>query len=183
VTASWQDWILPDGTPCKVPGYLNLERRGEDWYILTPDGTPMAVQKTGALYFEQIHFPLMDRGILDDDFADLGDMCARTMWAGVVHPGAHFPLDDEGLELLANGARSLRENTGRAIVGLFGANMFEMPQWLYRMDNYLMYTALYPEACLRLSEALCALYLNRCTTSWPTYRRPMSLPCLTRPGQ
>jgi uroporphyrinogen decarboxylase len=29
------------------------------------------------------------------------------------------------------------------------------------MDNYLMYMGLYPEACERLSEALCTLYLSR----------------------
>lgn len=145
--ADWRDWVLPDGTPCKVPAYLNLERHGDDWMLHAADGTPMAVMKKGMLYFEQIHFPLMERGIEDDDFHDLPQRCAKTMWAGVPHPGAHFPLDAAGLATLAAGARWTREESGgRAVVGLFGANMFELPHWLYRMDNYLLYMALYPEA-------------------------------------
>lgn len=160
-TADWQDWVLPDGTPCKVPAYINLVRDGDNWLIHADDGTPMAIMKKGMLYFEQIYFPLMERGIEDDDFSDLPEMCARTMWAGVPHPGAHFPLDDAGIAKLAAGARLARENAGnRAVLGLFGANMFELPQWLYRMDNYLLYMALYPDAIHRLSEALCAMYMD-----------------------
>ncbi|MEI8246239.1 MAG: uroporphyrinogen decarboxylase family protein [Lentisphaerota bacterium] len=158
--SDWQDWILPDGTYCKVPAYLKLVQDGEDWYLNADDGTPMAVMKRGMLYFEQIYFPLMERGIEEDDFKDLPAMCARTMWAGVPHPGAHFPLDAAGLVRLAEGARMAHENSGgRAVIGLFGANMFELPQWLYRMDNYLLYMALYPDAVMRLSESLCAMYM------------------------
>ena len=56
---------------------------------------------------------------------------------------------------------TLRVSTDRAIVGIFGGNLFEVPQFFYRMDNYLMYMGLYPEACERLSEALCTFYLSR----------------------
>ncbi|HEY3416813.1 MAG TPA: uroporphyrinogen decarboxylase family protein, partial [Armatimonadota bacterium] len=82
-----------------------------------------------------------------------------TMWTGVASPGGHIPLTDEGLQQLAAGAKTLRASTDRAIIGLFGGNMFEIPQFLYRIDTYLMYLGLYPEACLRLSERLCALHL------------------------
>ena len=156
----WKDWILPDGTPCKIPYYINVEKRADDWYLLTDDGTEMGVQKKGCLYFEQTNFPLMERGIENDDFSDLEDMLSRTIWAGVPHPCAHLPLDEEGLAEMARRAKALRESTDRAIVGLFGGNMFELPQWLYRMDNYLMYMSLYPEAIVRLSEKLCSIYMQ-----------------------
>ena len=26
----WKPWILPDGTPCEIPYYTNIERRGEE---------------------------------------------------------------------------------------------------------------------------------------------------------
>ena len=42
----------------------------------------------------------------------------------------------------------------RAIVGLFGGNLFEIPQMLYGMESYLAATALHPEACLECG--LCA---------------------------
>jgi uroporphyrinogen decarboxylase len=46
-------------------------------------------------------------------------------------------------------------------MGLFGGNLFEVPQFLYRMDQYLMHMALCPMACRRLSQALCDFYLSR----------------------
>ncbi len=102
----------------------------------------------------------MERGIEEDDFSDLEDQFGRAVWTAVASPGGHIPLDDEGLAQLASGARALRESTDRAIICLFGGNLFEVPQFLYRIDNYLAYTALYPEAVLRLSEKLCEVYLK-----------------------
>ena len=156
----WKDWVLPDRTPCKIPWYLNVEKRGDDWHLLADGGTEMAIQKQGCLYFEQTHFPLMERGIENDDFSDLEDQFGRAVWTAVASPGGHLPLDEEGLAGLASGARALRESTDRAIIGLFGGNLFEVPQFLYRIDNYLAYTALCPEAVLRLSEKLCEIYLR-----------------------
>jgi len=156
----WKNWILPDGTPCKIPCYINVEKRPDGWHLLADDGCELAVQKNGCLYFEQTHFPLMQRDIASDDFSDLQDMIGHTVWAGIPHPGAHLPLDEQGLAEMTRKAKALWESTDRAIIGLFGGNMFELPQWLYRMDNYLIYMALYPEAIVRLSEKLCSIYLQ-----------------------
>ena len=57
-------------------------------------------------------------------------------------------------------ARDLQDSTDRAIIGLFGGNMFEVPQMLYRMDNYLVALSRHPEAVQRLSERLCEIYLR-----------------------
>ncbi|MGD9346032.1 MAG: uroporphyrinogen decarboxylase family protein [Candidatus Aminicenantes bacterium] len=156
----WKEWILPDGTACLIPYYIHLEKRGDDWAVLTDNGIELGIQKKGWLYFEQTYFPLMERGIRDDDFSDLEDVLNDTIWTGAVSPGAHLPLDGEGREEMIRGARALRESTDRAIIGLFGGNMFEVPQMLYRMDNYLMALRLYSEAVMRLSEKLCGIYLK-----------------------
>ncbi|MFC1526854.1 uroporphyrinogen decarboxylase family protein [Candidatus Latescibacterota bacterium] len=155
----WKDWQLPDGTPCKIPAYVELERRGGDWYLLGADGTDYGIQKQGCLYFEQTHFPLMERGVDGDDFGDLADRLGESMWTGTATPGGHFPLDDAGLERLAQGAAALRAGTDRAIIGLFGGNVFEIPQFLYRIDNHLAHMALYPEAVRRLVAALADLHM------------------------
>ena len=156
----WKEWTLPDGTPCKVPGYVNLERRGDDWYLLSGRGTPVGIQKKGCLYFDQIHFPLAPRAIEDDDFADLEEALDEVMWS-VPHPGAHLALDEAGLAEMAGRAAALRASTDRAIVALFGGNLFEMGQMLYGMERYLAELALHPEDCLRLSEALTRVYLAK----------------------
>ena len=156
----WIDWVLPDGTDCQIPYFINVEKRGPDWYLLAKDGCTMGVQKKGCLYFEQCYFPLLERGIENDDFADLEEQIGHTIWAGAPHPGAHLPLNETGLVEMAQKAQTLRASTDRAIVGLFGGNLFELPQWLYRMDHYLTYLGLYPEAVIRLSEKLCDIYLQ-----------------------
>jgi uroporphyrinogen decarboxylase len=156
----WKDWTLPDGTPCKVPGYVRLERRGADWYLLSDRGTPVGVQKAGCLYFDQVHFPLAPRAIEDDDFADLEDALDEVMWS-VPHPGAHLALDEPGLTEMARRAAALRASSDRAIIALFGGNLFEMGQMLYGMERYLAELALHPEDCVRLSEALTRVHLAK----------------------
>jgi uroporphyrinogen decarboxylase len=156
----WKNWVLPDGTPCQIPGYIHVEKRGEDWHLLNAEGLELAVQKKGFLYFEQTYFPLKDRDFATDEFSDLEEVLSHTVWTGVASPGAHLPLDHRGLEELACRAKKLRESTDRAIIGLFGGNMFEIPQMLFRMDNSLMSLGLYPDKALQFSEKLCALHMN-----------------------
>ena len=155
----WKDWVLPNGLRCKVPAYVDLEEREGDWYLLGADGRALGVQKRGCLYFEQCHYPLIDRPIEDDDFADFADRLGETMWTAIAHPGAHMTLDEAGLAELAEGARRLREGTDRAIIGLFGGNIFEIPQFLYRIDNHLANMAMSPDAVHRLAQTLCDLHL------------------------
>ncbi len=158
--SDWREWIMPDGTECWIPAYINLEKRGDDWMVLSEEGRILGMQKKGCLYFEQTSYPLQERNIAQDDFSDLEDILPQTMWTGVPHPGAHLEMDENGLREMSRGARRLRESTSRAVVGLFGGNMFEIPQMFYRMDNYLLFLRLYPDAVLRLSEKLCAVHLK-----------------------
>jgi uroporphyrinogen decarboxylase len=156
----WKEWVLPDGTPCVIPYYINVEKNGKDWYILSDSGQQLGVQKEGCLYFEQCYYPLENEDFSSSDFDHLEDAFDQCMWMVAAHPGAHLSLDDEGLAELAEGAKALRQKTDRAIIGLFGGSIFEVPQYLFRNENYLMYMGLYPEATMRLSEKLTSLYLN-----------------------
>ena len=156
----WKHWILPDGKDCEIPFYINLERRDQDWLLYDDEGYELGILKKGSLYFEQTQFPLEARGIENDDFGDLREMLGKNIWAAVAHPGAHIALDEQGLKELSDRARAFRASTDRAIIGLFGGNMFELPQWLYRMDNYLLATALYSDKAFRLSEELSKIHLE-----------------------
>jgi uroporphyrinogen decarboxylase len=156
----WKPWVLPDGTPCEIPYFIELEKKGEHWILLDGEGTEVGILKQGSLYFEQTRFPLMERGIENDHFEDLEEMLGRQMWSAVAHPGAHLKMDEAGLNEMATRAKALRESTDRAIVGLFGGNMFEIPQMLYRMDNYLLATGMYPDKVAELSERLYQIHLK-----------------------
>ncbi len=156
----WNPWVLPDGTPCEIPCYIHLEKQNEDWILFDEGGQEVGIMKKGSLYFEQTHFPLMQRGIKNDQFEDLEEMLGRNMWSAVVHPGAHLEMDESGLQEMAQRAKALRESTDRAVIGLFGGNMFELPQMLYRMDHYLLATGLYPDKVAELSERLAAIHMK-----------------------
>ncbi|HJL54034.1 MAG TPA: uroporphyrinogen decarboxylase family protein [Arenicellales bacterium] len=160
----WQDWVLPDGTPCKIPGFINVDKRGNHSYLHSDDGVDLAIQTEGCLYFEQLHWPWLDQNPDEQDFSDLEDALKYTMWTGIPGIptlGVHFPPTDEGYQQLADGVRKMRESTDRAIVGLFGGNLFEVPQFLYRNDNYFMHMGRHPEGCERLSQSLCNFYMPR----------------------
>ncbi|MCK4716224.1 MAG: methyltransferase, partial [Candidatus Marinimicrobia bacterium] len=155
----WKDWVLPDGTPCKIPNYIQLEEKADEWYLLAKNGRVLAVQKQGTPFMEQIYFPMADRDFENEDFADIEEQFKYSMWTGIATPGGHLPMDEAGLKKLADGARKLRQSTDKAIVGLFGGNLFEIPQLLFRMENFLTYMGLYPEAVLRLTKKLYEIHL------------------------
>jgi uroporphyrinogen decarboxylase len=159
--SEWVDWVLPDGTPCKIPAFLNIQRRGEDWVLLSDDGMDLGIMKKGCLYFEQIYWPWAESNPEEQDFSDIEETFKHSMWTNTAAPGGNIPLTDEGNLQLEEGARKLRESTDRAIIGLFGGNLFEVPQMLYGMENYYMHMAMYPEACKRLSQALVDFYIPR----------------------
>lgn len=156
----WKDWELPDGTACRIPYFVNIEKRADGWYLLADDGRELGIQKKGCLYFEQTYFPLMERNIQSDDFSDLQEQFKYTTWTGVPHPGGHLPLDQEGLAEMARRAKALRESTDRAIIGLFGGNLFEIGQFLYRNDKFMMLLAGEPKWAHRFLEKLVEIHLT-----------------------
>ena len=157
----WKVWELPDGTPCKIPWYVETFKEGDDWFLLDREGNRSAVQKKGCLYFEQLYYPLSERGIENDDFSDLEQILPLNMWSAAPSPGAHFDLANEKeFKLCEDGAKALRASTDRAIIGLFGGNLFETPQFLYSAENYLFYLAAFPEKVMELSQKLTEIYLS-----------------------
>ncbi len=149
----WKEWRLPNGVECLIPSWINMRQGGDDWFIDSPDGRPIAVQKAGSLYFEQIYWPYLDG--IPDDLSSLPAAMAGVMWCVPAPPGPSAP----DAASLAAGARRLRAESGRAIVGLFGGNLLEWGQFLCRIDNFLMYLAAEPQKVHRLLDALVEIHL------------------------
>jgi len=154
----WHDWVLPDGTPCKIPAFIHPIRVGSDWHVYHDDGTLMAIQKEGCLYFEQTHYPLA--GSDDASFDDLPSALGKAMWSSLRSPPAPIGYDQEGLQKLAAGARALRSSTDRAIIGLFGGNLLEIGQFLFRNDNFFLLLASEPVRAHRFLDKLVELHLG-----------------------
>jgi len=154
----WRDWVLPDGTPCKIPAFIHPVRVGKDWHVYDGEGTLIAIQKEGCLYFEQTCFPLA--GSDDQEFADLASPLEKVMWVVLRSPPTALDYDEEGLKKLKEGARIFRAMTDRAIIGLFGGNQLEIGQFLFRNDNFYMLLAGEPRRAHRFLDKLVEMHLE-----------------------
>ncbi|MCC7354722.1 MAG: methyltransferase [Anaerolineae bacterium] len=150
--ADWQDWVLPDGTPCKIPAFIHPVRVNGHWHVYHEDGTLISIQKAGSLYFEQTFWPLADSQ--DETFADLSTPAQKVSWAAMGSPPAPLGYDAEGLRRRAAGAKALRESTDRAIIGLFGGNLLENGQFLFGMERFLFLLAENPARIHRFLDRL-----------------------------
>ena len=148
--ASWADWVLPDGTPCQVPVWARPVRREGEWVIQSRSGRVIARMPDGALYFEQCHWPFLET----DDLDALPDAMADCAWTALRSPPG--PLSSDAL---AAGARRLRARTDRAILGLFGGNLLETGQFLYRTDGFMTLLAGDRARAHRFLEVLTGLHL------------------------
>ncbi len=133
----WADWILPDGTPCEMPVWALPERENRRWVLKSKTGRVIAQMPDGAIYFEQTHYPFFEKDNLDEIPAALEE----SMWTAIASPPGPLVDGPRGDELFSEGARRLRERTDRAILGLFGGNLLEMGQFLYRNDGFLLLLA------------------------------------------
>jgi uroporphyrinogen decarboxylase len=147
---SWQPWTLPDGTACFVPAWTRIEREDKRWVIRSDGGRILAHMPDGSLYFEQTYFPFLD----GDDLNTISDVLGESMWTAIASP----PGPINGNEL-SEGAKRLRAVTGRAIIGLFGGNLFEVGQFLYRNDKFMMLLAAEPQHAHRFLDKLVEIHL------------------------
>ena len=132
--SAWADWVLPDGTPCKMPAWALPERHNGDWVLRSKSGRILARMPQGGFYFSQEYFPFAEEA----DFNNIPGALAEMMWSGLSIPPGPLAYGPEGLRQLAAGAKALRSRTDRAMIGLFGGSLFETGQFLFRNDNYFI---------------------------------------------
>jgi len=152
----WQDWTLPDGTPCQMPSWVRLDRGDGEWIMRSASGQRIARMPDGALYFEQTTFPYAD-----SDTLPLPDAMEETMWTSGITAAPPGPLGGgpEGKKALRDGARALRSATSRAVIGLFGGNLLEIGQFLYRNDNFFMLLGAEPDRAEAFLDRLVEMHL------------------------
>jgi len=152
----WADWVLPDGSPCQMPAWALPEREPGEWVLRSKtSGRLLAKMPDGAIYFEQCYWPFLE----DDDLDRLPEALAENMWCGIASPPGPLVAGPDGPRRLAEGAKALRATTDRAIVGLFGGNLLEVGQFLYRNDNFLMLLAADPDRANEFLDRLVEIHL------------------------
>ena len=137
----WAPWVLPDGTLCEVPIWSVPEREPKRWVIRSSSGRVIAQMPDGALYFEQTYYPFFEKANLEA----IAQAQAESMWTAIASPPGRLVQGAGGDDVLREGARRLREKSTRAVLGLFGGNLLEMGQFLYRNDGFLLLLAEDPD--------------------------------------
>jgi uroporphyrinogen decarboxylase len=152
----WVDWQLPDGSPCKMPHWASPVRADDGgWEILSASGRVIGRMPAGALYFEQTFFPLAHSG----STLSLQGAMDECLWTAIGSPPGPLAAGLQGRSLLRKRAREFRQNTDRAIIGLFGGNLVELGQFLFRHDNFFMMLAAEPRRAHRFLDEVVELHL------------------------
>jgi uroporphyrinogen decarboxylase len=149
----WQDWCLPDGTPCKVPAFIPVKRMGDDSVVHGDHGQVICIQKAGCLYFEQTCFPYL--GTDETKFDDLQEALKQIMWCRLgIPPTPATPA------VLRETARELRASTDRAIYATSGGNLVEIGEFAFRIDEFLCELAADPKRIHAFLDKLVELHLR-----------------------
>jgi len=151
----WAEWVLPDGTPCLMPAWALPEREAHRWVLRAKTGEVIAQMVDGALYFEQTLYPFLER----DNLEDIPGAMAESMWCSMESPPGPLVRGPDGDKRLREGARRLRARTERAILGLFGGNLLEMGQFLYRNDRFLLLLASDPKRVHSFLDRIVEIHL------------------------
>ena len=152
----WHPWQLPDGTPCLMPAWAQPQRDDGRWVIRSTSGRVIAHMPDGALYFEQTYWPFAQSANLDAILEAMGE----CVWTAIQSPPGPIVAGPDGPQLLRAGAQRLRQQTDRAIIGLFGGNLLEMGEFLYRNDNFFLLLAGEPKQAHTFLERTTELHLN-----------------------
>ena len=151
----WNDWTLPDGSPCQMPAWATPEREEGRWVLKSQSGRVLGQMPDGAIYFEQTYWPFAE----EDDLDRMPEAMAECMWVAMRTPPGPLVTGQFGDEAMVDGARKLRERTDRAILALFGGNLLEIGQFLYRIDNFMLLLAGEPRRAHEFLDRLTEMHL------------------------
>lgn len=152
----WADWVLPDGGPCEIPIWALPERENKRWVIRSKSGRIVAQMPDGAIYFEQTYYPFLEK----DNLEAIPEALAESMWTAIASPPGPLVEGPSGDALFREGAKKLRGMTQRAILGLFGGNLLEMGQFLYRNDGFLLLLAENPDRAHAFLDRIVEMHMK-----------------------
>ena len=154
----WADWTLPDGTRCQMPVWALPEREKDRWVIRSEaTGRIIAQMPDGALFFEQTYWPFAEE---EPVLNAMPDIWTESMWAAIASPPGPEISGPDGQKVFREGARRLRERTDKAILGLFGGNLLEFGQFMYRNDNFFMLLAGEPKKAHAFLDKMVEIHLE-----------------------
>jgi uroporphyrinogen decarboxylase len=134
----WKDWVLPDGSPAKIPSYVNFEPHDGGWVVRGPHGRVIGAMPAGTFYLSQQHFPLLDWDGDPRVLEKLPELMTDVTWSALPTAPFHKPLSPAHLAEIRLKAKEFYESTDYAIMIGFGGNLLEWGEYLCRFDQFLI---------------------------------------------
>jgi uroporphyrinogen decarboxylase len=159
--SDWKDFSLPDGSPAKIPSYIDFVPHEGGWLAKNKDGDIIGAMPKGAYYLSQTQFPLKawdgsDLSVLDQ----LPDLMDKVTWSALPTAPYHKPLNPEHLADIRGRAKHLYEATDYTIMVAFGGNLLEWGQYLCRFDQFLMDIIENPKKAIAILDKLVEMHLE-----------------------
>ena len=160
-SSDWKDFIVPDGSPAKIPSYANFVPHEGGWLAKNKDGDIIGTMPKGAYYLSQTNFPLKDWDGADLSVLDrLPDLMDKVTWSALPTAPFHKPLTSEHLADIKNRAKHLYETTEHAVMIGFGGNLLEWGQYLCRFDQFLIDIIENPKKVTAILDKLVEMHLE-----------------------
>lgn len=157
--SSWQDITLPVGVPVQVPAWFHPSVQPDgSWAVNDIEGRRIGSMPKGASFIDQTYFPFLDG--YPDDLSDLAGAMDKVLWSVLIHSPWDHASEPDFYDQLRQASLHLRATTDRALIVVFGGNLFEWGTFLRRFDNFLMDLAIDQANAERLLEALVQHHLG-----------------------
>jgi uroporphyrinogen decarboxylase len=139
-----------------VPAWSVPERQPGRWVLRSDSGRILAQMVDGSLYFEQTYWPFLDQR---PEGVSVAEVTGESMWTAIASPPGPITAGSDGYQVLAEGAKKLRQDTEKAIIGLFGGNLLEFGQFMYRNDGFFLLLAGEPEKAEAFLDEITEMHL------------------------
>jgi uroporphyrinogen decarboxylase len=113
----------------------------------------------GSYFFDQKLWPLY--GKHRDNFDDLADHIDKVMWAYMTDPLWKNSEKPEFYSTLRERAKRLYEETDYFVMIGFGGQFFELGQFLYRMDEFMMNIISHQEEMKKMLDKLLEIHMEK----------------------
>lgn len=154
----WNDWVLPDGSSCKVPSWMRLEKEGTSWFVLDEDDDQLAEMPSGSYFFDQKIWPYL--GKTDTDISDLGEKLKKIMWVSMADPMWRYAGKPDFYGRVHAAAKKLHEETDYSIMAGFGGQFFELGSYIFRNDEFMMNMYVQQELTGKVLDRLLEMHLE-----------------------
>lgn len=153
----WTDWELPDGSACKIPAWMRLEKEGTSWFVLDEEGDKLAEMPKGSYFFDQKIWPYL--GKTDTDITDLKDKLNKIMWVYMVDPMWRHAGKNDFYDRVGKAAKRMFETTDYSIMVGFGGQFFELGSYIFRNDEFMMNMYVQPELTEKVLDKLLDIHM------------------------